>query len=690
MTASSERVQRRLQRVPAGLLVAVWLASALPASAGNGTRDYLVRDGDSCLGIAIRELGDRSAVRQIHKLNPQLGELPHDLVPGQVLKLPGTMEASADAKLTDRRGDVQIRRAGEDEWNRASSGADLYRAWRVGARERATAEITFADTSTIAMRQNTVVVIFGKGGGSQAARASATLEQGTLRSRLAELDGALAVSTVSADATLTTGRALVSLDSTGKTRVATHSGGGSTVRGKKKKRAVKVAAGFGSAVERGKDPTPPAPLPPTPAWTQAPALVLATGAGNLVGSPGSAAATLAAAWQPVAGAVRYRVELSLDAEQREIVNAIEVGADVASVEVQQVPAGEYFIAVTALDAAGFESIPAPPQAVRIMGLALPLQPGGTVALGAAVPVQPGLTCGLDGDAAYAPAFVVAGARTLRCRDDAGHEATVNVNVGAAEVVQPARPPALRIGGPPVETLVTLTAPVDAAASLSLRTPPGVHVDALAATSTGVRAVLRAEAGASVGPGQLDVLLSPAGGAAPVQLGGFAIELTAPAERAQPPLPAARGGGLGAAAPARLRVGVLAGVTTTAGCADCPPEVLNPRQDGLEVVLGLTAQVPLRPWLAAEGAISRAPDVDAETLSTLGAQVAWPGRIRPALRAGVSLRQIGDPGAYAGAAVGIDLTPRLALSADATLRLAPDATREDRYYTLTTGLLWRAL
>lgn len=692
MTTTSERVHRNVPRRLAGLLTAALIASAVPASAGNGTRDYLVRDGDSCLGIAIRELGDRRAVRQIHKLNPQLGELPHDLVAGQVLKLPGTVEASADAKLTDRRGDVQIRRAGEDAWNRAASGADLYRAWRVGARERATAEITFADTSTIAMRQNTVVIIFGKGAGSQAARASATLEQGTLRSRLAELDGTLAVSTVSADATLTTGRALVSLDGTGKTRVATHSGTGSTVRGKKKKRTVQVAAGFGSAVERGKDPTPPVPLPPTPTWTQAPALLLATGVGNLASAPAGAVATLAAAWQPVAGAVRYRVELSLDAEQREIVNTVEVGAEVTSVEVQQVPAGEYFIAVTALDAAGFESIPPPPQTVRVLALDLPLQPGGTVALGAALPAQAGLTCGLDGDAAGGvPAFVQPGPQTVRCRDEAGGEATVSVVVAGAEVVAPARPPSLRIGGPPVEALIALTGRVDAAATLSVQAPAGIEVEAVAATSTGLRAVLRAGAGASAGSAELQVVLAPAGGGAPVHLGVFALELTAPAERVPPtPRPLAGAAGLGEAAPARLRIGVLAGVTTTAGCTDCPPEVTNPRRDGLEVVLGLAAQVPIRSWLAAEGAISRAPDVNAETLSTVGAQVLWPGRIRPALRAGVSLRQIGDPGGYAGAAVGVDLTPRLSLSADATLRLAPGATRDDRYYTLTTGLLWRAL
>ena len=106
----------------------------MPASAET-TTDYTVKDGDTCLGIAIGVLGDRAQLATIHRLNPQLGKTPHVLRAGQILKLPDVKQ-KPDATLARTYNTVELRRAGVDAWSPAAVGAELFRAWRVGARER--------------------------------------------------------------------------------------------------------------------------------------------------------------------------------------------------------------------------------------------------------------------------------------------------------------------------------------------------------------------------------------------------------------------------------------------------------------------------------------------------------------------------------------------------------------------------
>ena len=111
------------------LVVAV-LAIAAPARADD-TVEYVVQEGDTCLGIAIRVIGDRAAYEDIHRLNPNLGPTPHELVAGTVLILPKT--GGPDARLTRARGDVKVRKPDVEIWDAAQRGMDLFRAWRVGS-----------------------------------------------------------------------------------------------------------------------------------------------------------------------------------------------------------------------------------------------------------------------------------------------------------------------------------------------------------------------------------------------------------------------------------------------------------------------------------------------------------------------------------------------------------------------------
>ncbi|HVV82186.1 MAG TPA: LysM domain-containing protein, partial [Kofleriaceae bacterium] len=233
-------------------MAAVVAASAPPVRADDGddTVDYVVKPGDTCYGIAARELGDRSKLNVLHRLNPQLGPLPHHLVAGQILKLP-KVSHDADAHLTGTAGIVRFRRPAEAVWDAARRGMELFRAWRVGAEDRSSAEVTFLDADRLQLRENTIVIIYGP----EAARARVTpnetvLEEGTLRSRLGELSPTVRVSTPTAIATLAGGSALVGVLA-GSSTVANHEGKPVALAGKAGG-AVRVAAGMGTRVAHGK------------------------------------------------------------------------------------------------------------------------------------------------------------------------------------------------------------------------------------------------------------------------------------------------------------------------------------------------------------------------------------------------------------------------------------------------------
>lgn len=671
----NHHAQPRASARTAVLALAVLLGPALAgptALAGPGTRDYQVRDGETCLEIAVRELGDRKAVKQLHKLNPQLGPLPHNLIAGQVLKLPGRIAATADAQLTDKRGTVQIRRAGEGDWLGATTGANLWRAWRVGSRARATAEVTFADKSRIAMRENTVVIIFGPGKGSQSARASATLEQGTLRSRLSELDGkGLTIDTASAQAVVGPGEALVSVDAAEVTRVATHSGRGSTVKGRgKKRKSVKVAAGFGSRVEKGKDPTPPAPLPPAPTWTSSPALVLdTTGTG----------ATIQASWTAVPGAVAYDVDIAADAEMRDIVQHLTLGSNVTSLEAQAVPPGDYTIEVVARDAAGFESVRGELRPVRVAALPLPtVAPGTTtLALGSSFDAPPELGCGLgDAPPRARVTFTTPGRQQIRCVGATGAVATIEVEVGAITVSQVASGAVVPGGEATFDVQVGGAVPADASFVV---TPPLaangqalLQVGKVTRTATGVSLTVVVPAATPDGQYNLRVALAGADGAPGVELGVATVDVRAPIAPPSPVPPAPVNRTL------HSRVGVAGGVVSGRDGAG---------GDGTAGAAGLVAQVEAAPWLALDIGLTRAARADADTVGSVGVDLALPGRVRPMARGGLTVRAAAHPGGYLGAGVAVDLSRHLTLQATVDVAADGDGAHDGRRITGLAGLLW---
>ncbi|MBK8234358.1 MAG: OmpA family protein [Deltaproteobacteria bacterium] len=414
-------------------IVQVALATAPAPEAGTvETFQYTVVDGDTCAAIAKRFYGDAKRYDIIHQYNPGMGPTPHHLEAGRMLLLPRVATAQGsgpDAEVTGTRRSVEAKAANADAWDAAAIGLDLFRGWRVNTLARAWAELTFRDTSVLELRENTLVIIFGASQNTaRRMTTSATLDRGALRSRLGELAGGatLKVESPSAQTELVGGKALVTVDDGGTSRVANHGTGRATVRGRgPSKLEVKVASRMGSKVEPRKAPSKPKPLPPPPAWA----------ADQFSGfvSIGARGASVVAAWQPEPKAASYRIELARKPDGRDVVADAIAPREVSRVELHGLPPGDYWLSVASIDDDAFEGVPNDAHAVHVTTATLTLPDGTVFAPAAAVDdaLPPPLRVpagtvisGAQGSTCIAPdgsateVLATAGAAAVRCNDAA--------------------------------------------------------------------------------------------------------------------------------------------------------------------------------------------------------------------------------------------------------------------------------
>ena len=331
--------------------------AAAQAAGASETYEYVIKPGDTCAGIAERLFGNKRRWDLIHEHNPGMGPTPHHLIPGEVLILP-KLEQGPDARLTAVQRTVQARAPKDPEWERAKQGKELYRGWRVNTLERASADVTFQDGSLVQMRQNTLIIIYG--GVYRDARrktTEASLERGTLRSRLSEFR--LDVKTPSAEAGLDGGSSVLSVDDQGSSLLSNHEGGDAHFKVKMGE-AVSVKPGFGSKAKKGtRRPSKPAPLPATPNWSSDLDMIFSG-----IRAEGG---TVRGAWSSVETADSYRIEIAKDREGGEVVVATKVPASVTSFEIHRLPEGVYFARVSTIDSDGFES---PQSAAHVMNVHL--------------------------------------------------------------------------------------------------------------------------------------------------------------------------------------------------------------------------------------------------------------------------------------------------------------------------------
>jgi len=410
---------------------ALVVAALCSVARAEETQVYVVQPGDSCLGIALRVMGDRAGVGTIHKLNPTLGALPHQLVGASPLRVPAQTPQGPDAGLTRAAGEVKIRRPSEVSWDAARRGMDLFRAYRIGAATRASAELTFADRGQLDMRERTIVVIYGpeKRLAKQIV-ATAELERGTLASRLGELDGrVVVVKTTLAEASLAGGQAVLSSGDGGPSIVSNHGGTDVKIASRARRtKSVSVRAGMGTRVV-GSRVEPPRPLPATPVFDNAsgPVIVEPTGSVHVT-------------WQPAARAARYHVTLVVDDARF----AYEVDAPTTSIYIPLQP-GRFRLVIAALDADGLESAPSLPLDLDVVAPTFVsphgLRPGPgattprTVAVGTTLLAPAGMTCAEAGQTGSASLVLQqAGATVVRCSNASG----VQTNPVALSVISLAR------------------------------------------------------------------------------------------------------------------------------------------------------------------------------------------------------------------------------------------------------------
>jgi len=342
-------------------------ASAQPPTATDTVEmvEYTVVTGDTCGRISQRMWGNARRYDIIHSYNPGMGPPPHHLVPGTVLHLPRIATAAStlpDARVTAAERSVTARPADAEAWAAAHVGLDLYRGWHVTTEERSSAELTFRDTSVIAMRADTLVIIFGDTAGRvRRGGTEATLERGTMRTALGALRGddagassalGLHLNTPSASADMRGGSSVVSVDTGGTSRVSAHVGDVS-VRGQTGG-AVRVPEGMGSAVAPHARPTPPRPLPPSPTW--------ANGPRRFFGAPGRGA-VIEGEWAAAPNARTYHVEVARSADGRDVVSSVEVPSGITRFELHGFPPGTYYVRVSTIDMDFFESRPSDPLTV---------------------------------------------------------------------------------------------------------------------------------------------------------------------------------------------------------------------------------------------------------------------------------------------------------------------------------------
>lgn len=284
-----------------------------------------------------------------------------------MLRVPRTVPtAIPDARVTAAERSVTARPEDDDAaWRDAHVGLELYRGWHVSTEARSSAELTFADTSVLGLREDTLVIIFGdsarrvRSGGTEA-----RVEHGSLRTALGTLRGegadpaggnALRVTTPSAQAQMRGGSAVVSVDASGTSRVSAHEGDVSLADASGRG-TTRVPEGMGSAVATGARPTRPQPLPAAP--------TMDAGALRFLGVPGRGADVIGS-WQPVPSARIYRIEIARQASGRDLAAAVEVPADVTRFELHGLPPGTYFVRLATIDGDFFESRPSAPVEIHV-------------------------------------------------------------------------------------------------------------------------------------------------------------------------------------------------------------------------------------------------------------------------------------------------------------------------------------
>ena len=347
--------------------------------------------------------------------------------------------AVPEAKVQWLRKDVLAKAPSMLDWLEATREMGLWKLYKVTTGKGSAAGIQFEDSSKLRMRESALLVIYG----GAAARAkvkrkrgtTVVVERGTVRGGLGSLDAKsdLVIKTPAAEVTLRSTSAQIQVDEK-KSSVISVYDGQAQVAAKGVK--VKVPAGFGTRVKKGKKPRKPRRLPAPPRWNEDGDSVVMVAPGHM--------ATFRSKWKKVKRAARYRVELAKDKAFRFPIVDAQVGAGILSFEARDLGPGRYYARVSAKDKLKLEGRPSRTSVVEVHeirssrklipgGKGEPLQVAGLVMLQPAESAAGSIEVSVNGApfvASTTPARLSKpGAYTLRYRKRGGSgESSIKVKV----------------------------------------------------------------------------------------------------------------------------------------------------------------------------------------------------------------------------------------------------------------------
>jgi hypothetical protein len=341
-------------------LLAVLLLTAMAASAqtseqpppraGDTVGWYIVRAGDTLIGITNHYLGSPSLWTENFRLNPQIRD-PKHLMPGSRIRVIVSRQLPKRNALVDRVAQRVDAKPDPEPWTTAHQGDLLKENDGVRTYEKSSADLKFDDGSHLTMTENSLLFL----------KEMRAVQRGPTSETIEIIDGQADLSIhpqKKAKAQLNVvnvviGSTSIKHSASGDRPVATRSrkasdaraqvmvyGGSSVVSSAGKN--VDVAAGMGTQVEQGKPPEPPQKLLPAPAMAEPAAeATLHSGFG----------------WKSVPGAATYTIEVFRDAGATQLVERA-TGLRETSWRPSALPYGDFYWRATAVSGTGLDGFPA--------------------------------------------------------------------------------------------------------------------------------------------------------------------------------------------------------------------------------------------------------------------------------------------------------------------------------------------
>jgi len=318
-----------------------------PPRAGDTVAWYIVRPGDTLIGITIHYLGSPSLWTENMRLNPQIRD-PKHLKPGSRIRVIVARQLPKRNALVDRVARRVDAKPDPEPWVAAHEGDLLKENDGVRTYEKSSADLKFDDGSHLTMTENSLLFL----------KEMRPAQRGPVSETIEIIDGQVDVSSrpkkkATAELHVVIGGTSISHKASGDRPVATRSrkaseakaqvmvyGGSSVVASAGK--SVDVGAGMGTQVEQGKAPEAPQKLLPAPEMVE-PAAETTLHAGF--------------GWKSVPDAASYTIEIYRDAEATQLVERA-TGIRETSWQTTKLPFGDFYWRATAVSKAGLDGFPA--------------------------------------------------------------------------------------------------------------------------------------------------------------------------------------------------------------------------------------------------------------------------------------------------------------------------------------------